>query len=72
MTTRHDVQLVHEGEYLAEVDVVLVISADPWSPYLVDADARKLDEVRRALRRNDTHAAAQKARVYKLTPVNAA
>jgi hypothetical protein len=72
MTTKQDRQLVQEGEYLAQVDVELIVTNDAWSPYLSDADARKLDDVRHALQRNDISTAAKSARVYRLTPVNAA
>ena len=72
MTTRRDRQLVHEGEYLAEVDVDLIVTDDAWSPYLSDADARRLDAVRRALSQGDISAAAKHSRVFRLTPVHAA
>ena len=62
-------KLVHEGEYVAEVDVALVVSDDAWSPYLSLDDATKLDEVRLALRAGDLKRAATFGRVYRLTPV---
>lgn len=65
-------KLVHEGQYLAEVDVELIESSDAWAPYLSIADARRLDDVRSALRRGDVAAASKLARIYRLTPVNAA
>ncbi|MGD1278026.1 MAG: hypothetical protein ABR964_12490 [Tepidisphaeraceae bacterium] len=65
-------KLVHEGQYLAEVDVELIESSDAWAPYLSVADARRLDDVRSALRRGDVAAASKLARIYRLTPVNAA
>ena len=36
-------KLVHEGRYLAEVDVELLVTDDEWSPYLSVEDAYKLD-----------------------------
>lgn len=62
-------KLVHEGEYVAEVDVALIITDDEWSPYLSLLDAYKLDDVRQALRQGDIAAAAKLGRVYKLIPV---
>jgi hypothetical protein len=62
-------KLVQEGEFVAEVDVLLIITDDEWSPYLSLADANKLDDVRQALRQGDIEAAVAMARVYKLTPV---
>ena len=71
MTTRHRGKLVHEGDYVAEVDVELVETNSGWSPYLSLDDAYKLDDVRDALRRGDIKAASRFARVFKLTPVTA-
>ncbi len=62
-------KFVHEGRYVAEVEVELVETEDEWSPYLSLEDAYKLDDVREALRRGDIKAAAQYGRVYTLTPV---
>jgi hypothetical protein len=69
MTTRQVTKLVHEGEYIAEVDVELLITGEGWSPYLSLEDAYKLDDVRQALQRGDLEAASRLGRVYKLTPV---
>ncbi|MBE7550899.1 MAG: hypothetical protein HS126_07460 [Anaerolineales bacterium] len=69
MTKRQLSKLVHEGEYVAEVEVELIYTDEAWSPYLSLTDAQKLDEVRLALRRGDLKAAARLARVFKLTPV---
>jgi len=69
MKKRHHTKLVHEGKYVAEVDVELLETDDEWSPYLSMDDANKLDEVREALRRGDLKAAARLGRVFALTPV---
>lgn len=69
MRTRHRTKLVHEGGYVAEVDVELVETDSSWSPYLAIEDAYKLDDVRDALRRGDIRAASRLARVFTLTPV---
>jgi hypothetical protein len=71
MTTRHHMKLVHEGEYVAEVDVELIETDTGWSPCLSMDDAYKLDDVREALRRGNVRAAARLARVFNLTPVTA-
>lgn len=62
-------KLVHEGDYVAEVEVNLVESEEGWSPYLTLEDAEKLDKVREALRNRDVAGAARFARVFHLTPV---
>ena len=64
-------KLVHEGEYVAEVDVELIETEGDWSPYLSVEDACKLDDVRDALRRGDVRSAARHGRVFSLTPVAA-
>jgi hypothetical protein len=69
MTTRKKVKYVHEGEYVAEVDVDINTTDDAWSPYLSVRDAYKLDDVRDALRRSDIAAASRIARVYIKRPV---
>ena len=69
MTTRHQAKLVHEGDYVAEVDVDLIETDSGWSPYLSLDDAYKLDDVRNALRRGDVKSASRLARIFSLTPV---
>lgn len=69
MKTRRRTKLIHEGKYIAEVDVELMETDDEWSPYLSVEDAYKLDDVREALRRGDVKAAMQRGRVFTLTPV---
>lgn len=72
MTKRRQVKLIHEGEFIAQVDVEFIYTDEGWSPYLSLDDARKLDDVREALRRGDLKTASQAARIYKLTPVTIA
>ncbi len=69
MKKRHHTKLVHEGKYVAEVDVELLETDDEWSPYLSVDDTCKLDDVREALRRGDLKAAARLGKVFALTPV---
>ena len=69
MTIRPHTRLVHEGQYVAEVDVELIETDAGWSPYLSLDDAYRLDDVRDALRRGDVKAACRLARVFALTPV---
>ena len=69
MNARRHTRFVREGSYAADVEVELIDEADGWSPYLSLDDARKLDNVREALRRGDLEAASRLARVFSLTPV---
>ena len=69
MAHRQHTKLVHEGGYVAEVDVDLIDDETGWSPYLSLEDVYKIDEVRDSLRRGDIKAALRLARVFALTPV---
>jgi len=69
MRKKRHTKLIHEGQYVAEVDIDLVDTEEAWSPYLSLEDAQKLDDVRDALRKGDLRAAGQLARVYTLTPI---
>jgi hypothetical protein len=69
MNVRRHTRLIHEGGYAAEVEVDLIESDEPWSPYLSVEDAYRLDDVREALRRGDIASASRMARVFRLTPV---
>lgn len=66
------VKLIHEGDYVAQVEVELIYTGEGWSPYLSLEDAQKLDDVRVLLQQGDIELAAQSARIYKLTPVTTA
>ena len=68
MIKRMHTKIVREGNYLAEVDVELIETEDDWAPYLSLDDARKLDDVREALRAEDIKAAAMKAKIFVLQP----
>jgi len=70
MKTKAKTKLVHEGDFVAEVPVELIETEDGWSPYLSVEDAKKLDEVREALRRGDLKSAAKLGRIFRLTPVS--
>ncbi|MBW1932949.1 MAG: hypothetical protein JRI56_08045 [Deltaproteobacteria bacterium] len=62
MRQRKKTKYVHEGRYVAEVEVKLIEDDTGWS-------AHKLDGVRDALRRGDLESAARYGRVYELRPV---
>jgi len=69
MEKRRHIKLVHEGQYVAQVEVKLIETDEGWSPYLSLEDAYKLDDVRDALRRGDLKSAMRLSRVFNLTPV---
>ena len=71
MRTRTMTKLIHEGKYAAEVEIALHYSDETWSPTMSLDDAKKLDDVRLALRRGDLADAARHGRIYELKPVAA-
>jgi hypothetical protein len=60
---------IHEGKFVAELDVELIDAEDEWAPYLSVDDALRLDEVRDLLRAGDLEAASRRARVFELKPI---
>ena len=72
MTAQKRIKRIHEGQYVAEIEVTLDESDKAWGPYLDNADVVKIDRVRRALRSDDVKEAMKHARVFRLTPVTAA
>jgi hypothetical protein len=71
MKKRRHTKLIHEGDYVAKVDVELMDADEGWSPYLSLDDAKKLDDVREALRKGDLKRATRLALIYTLKPVTA-
>jgi len=69
MRKRKETKYIHEGKYVAEVDVELIEGDTEWTPLLSLQDAYKLDDVRDALRRGDLKAASRKARLFVLHPI---
>ena len=63
MSEKERTKLVHERNYVAEVDIELLEEPEGWSPYLSLEDAYRLDNVREALRRGDVKTAAKYLRV---------
>jgi hypothetical protein len=47
MRKRRHKKLVHEGQYVAEVEIELIDTDEGWSPYLSLDDALKLDNEKR-------------------------
>ena len=70
MSKRKRTKLVHEGSYVAEVEVELLDEPEGWSPCLSLEEAYRLDEIRQALRRGDLKTATKHSRVFSLTPVS--
>jgi hypothetical protein len=68
---RNTVEFVHVGKYAVEVPVRLIDEEGGWSPYLTREDAKRLEDVRLALRRGDIETAARHGRVFQLLAASA-
>jgi hypothetical protein len=71
MIQRRQVQLIREGDYLAEVEVTALEDTDPaagWGPYFSLEDSKRLERVREAMRANDLATASREAKLFRLTP----
>lgn len=69
MNRRKKTKYVHEGQYVAEVEVSLIEDDTGWAPYLSIEDACKLDDVRESLRQGNFQVAERYGRIYELRPV---
>ncbi len=69
MMRRKKTKYIHEGHYVAEVEVELMEGEGGWSPYLSVEDAYRLDDLREALREGDLRSAARYGCIYELRPV---
>jgi len=69
MESKKAKELVHCGDFLAEVDVDLLFDDGGWSPYLSLSDVKKIDGVRKALSRGDVSEASKYCKLYRLQPV---
>ena len=70
MRRRRKKKYVHEGRYVAEVEVELIEEDNEWSPYLSLEDAYRLDDTREALKKEDIKTASQYGKIYELKPVS--
>ncbi len=72
MMSKRKTKYIHEGRYVAGVEVDVIEDETSWSPYLTVEDAKRLDQVRAALRVGDLKVATAMGRVYTLEPIAAA
>lgn len=69
MNNRKKMKYVHQGRYVAEVEVELLEDAGEWSPCISVEDATRLDDVRNALHRGDLESASRHGQIYEMRPV---
>jgi hypothetical protein len=70
MNKKQHTKYIHEGSYVAEVDIDLIENEENWAPYISIEDSFKLDDIRNALKKGDIKKASQLGRIFKLTPVD--
>ncbi len=71
MPNRKHTKFLHEGKYVAEVEIEIIDNENAWSPYMSLDDTFKLDAVRELLREENISEAKKYGRVYVLKPVAA-
>ena len=69
MASRQKIKFIHEGQYVAEIGVLLFEDDTSWSPYMSVDDAYILDDVRNALCRGNLETAARYGSIYKMRPL---
>ena len=60
------IKYIHEGFYVAEVEIDLVVSNSGWSPTMSLKDALKLDKIREYLRVGNLVTAVKYATIYEM------
>jgi len=71
MHKRKHTKLLHEGKYVAEIEIDIIDSEAGWSPYISLEDALKMDQLRELLRKGDIESAKKMAHIYIMKPVAA-
>ena len=71
MSTYPRTKLIREGDYAAEVEVLLIDDENGWGPCMSLQDVEKLDAVRKALGAGNIKEANRLAQVFELTPIEA-
>lgn len=66
---RKQIKYIHEGHYVAEIEVQLLDSDSSWSPTMSLDDAYKLDDIRAYLKQGDVASAARHSVVYEMKRV---
>ncbi len=69
LSQRKQTKYLHEGDYVAEVEIELIDSDTSWSPTMSLETAYKLDNIREALRNGDLSTAAKYATIYEMKKV---
>lgn len=63
-------KLIRDEDLVAEVAVELGDADEPWGPTISLDDAKKIDEVREAMRQRDYEKVRAVGRLYRLVPID--
>jgi len=66
---RKQTKFLHEGNYVAQVEIELIDSNNSWSPTMTLETAYLLDDIRLALRQDDIKTAAKYATVFEMKKI---
>jgi len=69
LSQRKQTKYIHEGTYVAEVEIELIDSDTSWSPTMSLETAYRLDDIRVALRQGDLSTAAKYATIFEMKKV---
>ncbi|MCP4934710.1 MAG: hypothetical protein GY927_11020 [bacterium] len=64
-------KLFRKDNFVAEIEVSLIVTDHEWAPYYSIEDVRKMETVEKALEEGDLKTVAKLAHLYTLTPVAA-
>ena len=69
LNKRKQTKFLHEGNYVAQVEIELIDSNAGWSPSMSLETAYILDDIRLALRQGDIQTAAKYATVFEMKQI---
>ena len=69
LNKRKQTKFLHEGNYVAQVEIELVDSSTGWFPSMSLDTAYILDDIRLALRQGDIQTAAKYATVFEMKKI---
>ena len=69
LNKRQQIKFLHEGNYVAQVEIELIDSNTGWSPTMSLETAYVLDDIRLALRQGDIKTAAKYATVFEMKQI---
>ena len=69
LSQRKQTKYIHDGVYVAKIEIELIDSDASWSPTMSLETAYRLDDIRAALRQGDLSTAAKYATIFEMKKV---